>query len=277
LGVAPQLKRVTPSPAYVSFKGALKSENLMYYYQFNIGDYQSHTAHLSETEDLIYRRLLDWYYLHEIPIPLDAEQTARQIRMRSHCDSIADVLQEYFVCTENGWIHHRADKEIAKTGDKSEKASASAKARWNKAKDANALPTQSERNATHNTLHITQDIVKKSTRGSRLSPDFCLTEEWKDFCQQDRPDLNPSKVFETFKDYWVAKAGQQGVKLDWFATWRNWVRSQNQAPINKADQVFTTVPSRFERDPALIDVENRLKQGVPMPPEIRLAMERLRK
>jgi len=27
----------------------------------------------------------------------------------------------------------------------------------------------------------------------------------------------------------------------------------------------------------LIDVENRLKQGVPMPPEIRLAMERLRK
>ena len=271
------LKRVTPSPAYVSFKGALKSENPMYYYQFNIGDYQSHTAHLSETEDLIYRRLLDWYYLHEIPIPLDVDQTARQIRMRSHSDSIADVLQEYFVSTENGWIHHRADKEIAKTGDKSEKASASAKARWNKAKDANALPTQSERNATHNTLHITQDIVKNSTRGSRLSTDFCLTEEWMQFCRQERPDLNIQKTFETFKDYWVAKAGQQGVKLDWFATWRNWVRSQNQAPVNKADQVFTTVPSRFERDPALIAVEEKLKEGIPMPPEIKLALERLRK
>ena len=249
----------------------------MHYYQFNIGDYQSHTAHLSETEDLIYRRLLDWYYLHEIPIPLDNEETARQIRMRSHSDCIASLLKEYFEKTENGWIHHRADKEIAKIGDKSEKASASAKARWDKVKDANALQTQSEGNATHNTLPITHNTVKSSTRGSRLSTDFCLTEDWKDFCQQDRPDLNPSKVFETFKDYWVAKAGQQGVKLDWFATWRNWVRSQNQAPVNKADQVFTTVPSRFERDPALIDVENRLKQGVPMPPEIRLAMERLRK
>ncbi len=131
-------------------------ENSMHYYQFNIGDYQSHTAHLSETEDLIYRRLLDWYYLHEIPIPLDNEETARQIRMRSHSNCIASLLKEYFEKTENGWIHHRADKEIAKTGDKSEKASASAKARWDKVKDANALQTQSEGNATHNTLPITQ-------------------------------------------------------------------------------------------------------------------------
>jgi uncharacterized protein YdaU (DUF1376 family) len=131
----------------------------MHYYQFNIGDYKSHTEHLSEMEDLTYRRLLDWYYLHETPIPLDLTETARQIRMRSHNDCITIVLQEYFERTDDGWIHHRANKEIAKTGEKSEKASASAKARWNKAKDANALPTQSESNATHNTLHITQDTL----------------------------------------------------------------------------------------------------------------------
>jgi hypothetical protein len=47
--------------------------------------------------------------------------------------------------------------------------------------------------------------------------------------------------------------------------------------VNKADQVFTTVPSRFERDPALVAVEQRLKEGVPMPPEIKAALERLRK
>ena len=42
---------------------------------------------------------------------------------------------------------------------------------------------------------------------------------------------------------------------------------------------FTTYcsPSRFERDPALIAVEQKLKEGVPMPPEIKLALERLRK
>ena len=61
---------------------------------------------------------------------------------------------------------------------------------------------------------------------------------------------------------------------------RNWVSFKAEwvaKPENKADQVFTTVPSRFERDPALIAVEQKLKEGVPMPPEIKLALERLRK
>lgn len=148
----------------------------MHYYQFNIGDYKSHTEHLSDTEDLIFRRLLDWYYLHETPIPLDLTEVSRQIRMRSHTESIAVVLQEFFDRTENGWINHRANAEILKAGDKSQKASESAKARWNKAKDANALPAQSEGNATHNTLHITQDtehIIKEgkpSLSGSAFPP-----------------------------------------------------------------------------------------------------------
>jgi len=61
---------------------------------------------------------------------------------------------------------------------------------------------------------------------------------------------------------------------------RNWVSFKAEwvaKPENKADQVFTTVPSRFERDPALIAVEQKLKEGIPMPPEIKLALERLRK
>ena len=127
----------------------------MHYYQFNIGDYQSHTAHLSELEDLAYRRLLDWIYLHEKPIPLEIKEVARNIRMRTHCESIAIVLQEFFVGTETGWVSDRVQREIAKAGDKSQKASQSAKARW----DANALRTQSESNATHNTLPITQDTL----------------------------------------------------------------------------------------------------------------------
>jgi uncharacterized protein YdaU (DUF1376 family) len=131
----------------------------MHYYQFNIGDYKSHTEHLSEMEDLAYRRLLDWYYLHEKPIPIDINETARQIRLRLHCDCIALVLQEYFESTEDGWIHHRANAEILKAGDRSQKASASAKVRWHKTSDANALRPQSEPNATQDTEHKTQDTV----------------------------------------------------------------------------------------------------------------------
>lgn len=38
-------------------------------------------------------------------------------------------------------------------------------------------------------------------------------------------DLDELKrVADEFKDYWVSVPGSKGVKLDWMATWRNWVR-----------------------------------------------------
>ena len=76
----------------------------MHYYQFNIGDYKSHTEHLSEMEDLAYRRLLDFYYLHEKPIENDINKISRQIRMRTHCDCIANVLREFFVLKDGALV-----------------------------------------------------------------------------------------------------------------------------------------------------------------------------
>lgn len=253
----------------------------MHYYQFNIGDYKSHTEHLSEMEDLTYRRLLDWYYLHESPIPLDIQETARQIRMRSHTDCISVVLHEYFERTDHGWIHHRANDEINKAGDKSQKARESAKTRWSKRKDANALQTQSESNATHNTLHITQDTKPKvkTQRGSRLPTDWALPIEWKDWAEKNRPDLNAQTVADGFRDFWISKAGSGGVKLDWFATWRNWVRSQSapkQALINKFDVAHVTTPPPPNQDAALKKIEADRKSAVPPPPEILAKLAKLR-
>ena len=31
-----------------------------------------------------------------------------------------------------------------------------------------------------------------------------------------------------FRDYWTAKAGANGTKLDWDATWRNWIRRSHE-------------------------------------------------
>ena len=248
----------------------------MHYYQFNIGDYKSHTEHLSEMEDLTYRRLLDWYYLHESPIPLDVDQTARQIRMRSHTDCIAQVLQEYFERTDDGWIHHRANAEIAKAGDKSNKASESAKIRWNKEKNANAMRTHSEGNATQDTGHKTQNTKpkKEQQRGTRLPVDFVLPEDWIAFCQQERQDLNPHKVFAEFKDYWCALPVGKGAKLDWTMTWRNWVRRQSAPKQSYAQQVAdiarTTVPAVNKGpDPALVKIEQDRAKAAPMPAHIR--------
>lgn len=62
------------------------------------------------------------------------------------------------------------------------------------------------------------------SRATRLSTEFDLPEDWVEFCKTERPDLDPKKTFAEFKDHWIAQAGAKGVKSDWTATWRNWVR-----------------------------------------------------
>ena len=218
----------------------------MHYYSFHIGDYQSHTAHLSEMEDLAYRRMLDWYYLHEKPLPLEVEEIARVTRMRTHCECIAVVLREFFERTADGWINARADEELTRLNAKSEKARASAQARWLKTKekseDANAMRTHCEGNATNTqypipNTHITElgaspkgDAQDKKPprekRATRLPDDWELPDDYAQWCREKRPDLNPYKVADQFKDYWVAQPGARARKADWFATWRNWCRNQ---------------------------------------------------
>ena len=139
----------------------------MHYYQFNIGDYKSHTDHLDLLEDLAFRRMLDWSYLHEEPLPLDINEIAKKILMRTHTDCIAYVLQEFFVKTEDGYINHRIEKEVNSFKAKSEKARKSAEARWSKKEtqsegNANALRTQSEGNAKHKTLNTKQETLNNN-------------------------------------------------------------------------------------------------------------------
>lgn len=140
----------------------------MHYYQFNIGDYVSSTQHLDESEDLAYRRMLDIYYSKESPLPNDQKEIARLIRMRTHSESIANVLREFFILKDD-WYHcQRADKEIFGFQSKSDKARKSAEARWNKNKDlpekkvdANALRTECEGNAKHKTLNTKHKTLNK--------------------------------------------------------------------------------------------------------------------
>jgi uncharacterized protein YdaU (DUF1376 family) len=220
----------------------------MHYYQFNIGDYKSHTEHLSEMEDLAYRRLLDWYYLHESPIPLDVDEVSRQIRMRSHTESIAVVLREFFEQTKKGWVSHRANIEIAKAGEKSTKAKASAKARWNKEKDANALPAQSEGNATQDTVHKTQDTKHKKTVANTVAcPSSVEQQVWSDWLAIRKAKRLP--LTETAWDQMRGEIETAGLTVDvvikecclrgWASFKANWLK----------DNPITTAPAdRFAGD-----------------------------
>lgn len=150
----------------------------MHYYQFNIGDYMRDTAHLDEMEDLAYRRMLDLYYLRESPLPLEVKEIAKLIRMRSHCECIADVLQEFFERTADGWINSKADAVLSSIYSKSEKAKKAAEKRWKKqpVKNADALQTHCQDDAdgmlpnTHNPIPNNPDTQLKDLVDSGESP-----------------------------------------------------------------------------------------------------------
>jgi len=237
--------------------------------------------HLSEIEDLTYRRLLDWYYLHESPIPLDLNEVSRQIRMRTHSDCIATVLQEFFERTADGWIHHRANKEIEKVGDKSQKASASAKARWNKVSDANALQTQSEGNATHNTLPITQDTEHKKKATSVAPPEGVSDSVWQEFKSLRKAKKAPitqraidALTNEANKAGWtLEKALEECVVRGWQAFKADWVAKKG----NPADNIRLTVPASNEPDPALEKIKADAKITRPPTPEERAILNSYRR
>lgn len=84
----------------------------MIWYKFHIGDYLTHTVHLSDAEDLAYRRLLDLYYMSEKMIPLDTDFVARKIRL--DLDITESVLNEFFERTETGYFNNRCHVEVAK-------------------------------------------------------------------------------------------------------------------------------------------------------------------
>lgn len=68
----------------------------------------------------------------------------------------------------------------------------------------------------------------KHPAATRLPADWIPTDGDVEFCKTERQDLNVTEVANRFRDYWVSQPGAKGRKLDWNATWRNWVRNERR-------------------------------------------------
>lgn len=186
----------------------------MHYYTFHPKDYMSKANFLEPMEDLAYRRMLDYQYLNESPLPVDIDEIAMLINMRSHSDSIAVVLRYFFELTEDGYVNDRAEKEIAKYQEKSEKARKSADARWKKKRskankdkgssdsDANALRTDSEGNANQEPLTKNQEPrttnqkprTSNQENGSLANSDYAVGESIRDWIPPTLEQINARLV-----------------------------------------------------------------------------------
>jgi uncharacterized protein YdaU (DUF1376 family) len=146
----------------------------MNFYPFHIGDYISHTSHLTDEEDLAYRRMIDLYYMTETPFPNDAAWIAR--RVKSNPAIVLTLLNEFFELEKDDfWHSSRADKEIAKYQYLQESGKKGAEKRWGNrdVKTTNSIP---------NSPPIATPIATKTKNQDHINtPDGVSTDLWSDF------------------------------------------------------------------------------------------------
>lgn len=200
----------------------------MHYYQFNIGDYLSHTTHLSDEEDLAYRRMLDLYYQSEQPFG-KIELVAR--RVRSTPEIVRAILEEFFVQNEHGFWHNpRADEEIEKYHDKAESARKANQVRWSLKPDADQILTNNQEPITNNHKPIKPIGGKRATQ---LPAEYKPNEQHIQLANQ--LGIVIGTEFDKFKDYCTAKGATY---KDWDAAFRNWLRNSRQYTRNTPKQAF---------------------------------------
>jgi uncharacterized protein YdaU (DUF1376 family) len=144
----------------------------MNFYPFHIGDYISHTSHLTNEEDLAYRRLIDLYYQTEEPFTRNLMWLAK--RVKSSEEVVATVLVEFFEETPDGWKNKRADEEIAKYKAMQEGGRKGAAMRWGKGSDS---PPKHSPMLTKNQEPLTKNHsieVAKAPKAKRLEKDLQL-------------------------------------------------------------------------------------------------------
>ncbi len=91
-------------------------------------------------------------------------------------------------------------------------------------------------------------------RGTRLSETWVPTD--KDIAYAESLSMTQDQIrleAEKFRDYWTALPGQRACKLNWEATWRNWVR-KDYATRQKRSQAFQAARPTPETDRALQDI-----------------------
>jgi uncharacterized protein YdaU (DUF1376 family) len=117
--------------------------------------YDRKTAHLSLAQDGAYRRLLSHYYRTRKPLPANAEILLRVCRAFDDTEKAAVMLvvEEFFTLEDDGYHNRRADEELEKQAQVSEKRreagrkgaeSTNGKRAANGSANERQMPTQSQ-------------------------------------------------------------------------------------------------------------------------------------
>jgi hypothetical protein len=120
---------------------------------------------------------------------------------------------------------------------------------------ANELPAENTTSNTEATAVCTVKHpaeTKKPAKRKAITHLFeleAIPDEWRELCEQIRPDLDPQRVFVEFRFYWTQGKGMGTRRSDkgWTSTWMNWIKRQKE---QRVAQTNGKAPLPPHRDPA---------------------------
>lgn len=213
--------------------------------KFFPSDFLGGTSGLSPAERGVYMTLLCLMYEQDGPIPRDDGRLARRCGApkAAFIRSLECLIYEGKITDAGGMLSNgRAEKAIMDRASRVEIATIAANERWSAQKEkskqkqgqnnAKAMPEQCQTECQPEPEPDIKQEAKASLakkRGNRLPDDWFLPKEWGEWAVDEGYEYDQIKVeADKFKDYWHSVAGAKGVKLDWQATWRNWMRNSSQ-------------------------------------------------
>ena len=226
---------------------------------FYPSDWLAGTRALSDTETGVYITLVAHMYEMAGPIERDDDRLSRMCGCRtksSFLKSLEHLIAVGKIIDLDGTLfNERVEKEIKNTTEKSVKAKAAAQSRWdrksnknNGGDDADASPKHMPQPCqSESELDSKRETNVSPKNGTRLSRDWFLPASWGDWALSEGASEDLARIEGSkFKDYWIGLAGAKARKLDWEATWRNWVRKA----ITENKPKFTAIPGGQNVKPA---------------------------
>ncbi len=205
------------------------------YMKLYVGDYHGDTTHLTTVEHGAYLLLLMAMWRAGGKLPRDDKRMAALTKLSAaEWAEIKPTIMEFFTVSGGSMSHKRLVAEMAKyetvveKRSKAGKASAAKKANENN-EEASTHVEHVLNTCSHNQNHNQNHLKKENTtyspkKGTRLSADWMPSEADQSFALKTMTLEGFRHEADQFRDYWIAKPGAAGVKLDWPATWRTWVR-----------------------------------------------------
>ncbi len=198
---------------------------------FYVADYLAATRRLTTLEHGCYMLLIMEYWQHG-GLPKADQRLARIVQLSDReWAKVRPIVKSFF---DEDWRHKRIDAELAKSTAKNEaRINAGRIGGKQKASNArNSLDPPDKQNSTDalasSSQPQSQDTSLRSVSRSRATR---LLADWQpshaDLAYAAEQGLSLPEALreaENFRDFWIAKSGQNGTKNDWPATWRTWIR-----------------------------------------------------